>query len=413
MKKTLKIRLQKILVGIMFVFMFCALFVLSAMSGLRFFIPHYFNVVGTPFIEKNYVVIFQDNNDLRPTGGNIAGYGILNFKNGFFAGIDRSNALSKLDASELSNPDFVKTAEKISEIYELAENEVAPNGVFSIDIAVLEDLLEIVKKVNVAGISITRETAVEAIGSGEIELYALTSSLLTKAMLNPLVWRDTSDMIVKNLREKHIQIYFVNEQLQKAMEEKGWNGSWPKPEGDFLAIIESNLSETKSDRYIKRSVKYRLEIQESGENSYNLLGKVIIDLEHFGDFDDTISGILSGDFRIYLPHGTKLTKSNVGAKEINSDEFAIFETAVSLRPGQRQTLEYSIELPSEIFDGKHYHLDLIKQAGTDNDVYSIIIEVPGNFAVQSRYFDARENFAIFEGPLNRDRSLDFEIIETN
>ncbi|MBU1445811.1 DUF4012 domain-containing protein, partial [Patescibacteria group bacterium] len=275
MKQPLKTRLQKILVGILFLFMFCALFVLSALSGLRFFIPHYFNVAGMPFSEKSYVVIFQNNNELRPTGGNIAGYGTLNFKNSFFAGIDRSNALSKLDISDFSNPDFVKTAEKIAGIPEFNAGKIDPNGVFSIDITVLEDLLEIVKKVEINGVTITRETAVASIEAGELELSNLTSSLLTKAILNPLVWRDTSDMIVKNLREKHIQIYFVNKQLQKPIEEKGWSGSWPEPKGDFLAVVESNLSGSKSDRYIKRSVKYRLEINEISPNEYSLIGKII------------------------------------------------------------------------------------------------------------------------------------------
>jgi len=413
MEKTLKIRLQKILVGIVFTIMFCTLFVLSALSGLRFFIPYYFNIAGTPLATKSYVVIFQDNNKLRPTGGEIAGYGILNFRNGLFAGIDKSSVLADIDISQLSNPNFVKTAEEISEIYELAENEVIPNGVFSIDITVLEDLLEIVKKVNIAGVTITRETAVESIESGEIEIYALTSSLLTKAILNPLIWRETSDMIVRDLREKHIQIYFVNKSLQKAIEKKGWSGNWPEPTNDFLAIIESNSSGTKSDRYIQRSVKYRLEIHENQDGDYDLFGKIIIDLEHFGAFDNTVSGVLSGNFRIYCPHETKLIKSNVSTAQIDSDEFSVFETNVKLHPGERQTLEYSIKLPSEIFDGKHYHLDLIKQAGTDSDIYSAIIEVPINFKIQSKSFDAKENFAIFEGSLNRDQSLDFEIIETN
>ncbi|MBU1446015.1 hypothetical protein KKD70_01995, partial [Patescibacteria group bacterium] len=135
--------------------------------------------------------------------------------------------------------------------------------------------------------------------------------------------------------------------------------------------------------------------------------------EHFGNFDDTISGTLSGNFNIYLPYGTKLIKSNVGAKNIASDNFSIFETNVNLKPEQRQTLEYTVELPSKIFDGKKYNLDLIKQAGTIADSYSVIIEVPTNFAVKSNIFYTRENFAIFEEPLNRDRSLSFEMIETN
>jgi len=218
-------------------------------------------------------------------------------------------------------------------------------------------------------------------------------------------------MAVKNLNEKHILLYFFNEGLQRTIDEKIWGGAWPKPRGDYLAVVEANLAGMKSDRYIKRNVEYSLQLWEDIEKGgYVLTGKARIIMEHFGNYNVPISGPYSGYIRVYMPKGTKLKTSNVKTNTEVSDTNEIFGTIVKLKPGERQTLEYTFEMPQTIFNGKNYHLDIVKQPGTIDDNYSVIVEAPEGVTLTSDSFETRENYALWEGDLLKDRSFDFTVI---
>jgi hypothetical protein len=448
MKKKLS---KKILVVVLFIVLFFILFILSSLSGLRYFIPHYFSVAGGPFSEKNYLVLFQNNNELRPTGGFISAYGILKFKNGMFRGLEVNDVFGEIDDHEYINApypqeqllagrfyegytfrdanyyaNFPQSVTELMKMYRLTDTQTTFDGVIAVNSKVLEDMLEIVKEIEVWGLKFTPENTFELleysvhnIDHHDIEqikerkgiLGPLSSALIKKIAFSPLLWRDTSDMIVENLNEKHIQLHFFNSSLQKQMDKKGWSGIWPEPEGDFLAVVESNLAGMKSDRYIDRDVNYQLQIWEDpNEGDYTLTGNLTITMEHFGDYNVPISGPYSGYLRVYLPHGAKVKSANVTYKQENSSDYTILGTIVKLNPGNRQTIKYEIELPESLFNESSYHLDIVKQSGTINDNYSVVVEIPQGMTIQSDDFVTRENFAIWKNALYRDQSLDFTIL---
>lgn len=450
-KKFTKKKVRLTLLVILFVFLFFVLYVLSALSGLRFFIPHYFNIAGGPFAEKNYLVLFQNNNELRPTGGFISAYGILKFKNSFFNGIEIQDVFGDVADHEYIKPpypqaqlltgpfyqgytfrdanydgDFAKSAAELLRMYRLTDTETTFDGILAINMKVLEDVLDILKEVKVGDLVFTSENVfellefslhnidyhnIEEVKQRKNILGPLSKTIIKKVAFSPLTWRDVSDMVVRNLNEKHIQLHFFDTSLQNKLDKKRWTGTWPKPEGDFLAVVEANLAGMKSDRYIKRDINYRLELWEDIERGgYKLMGNVAITVEHFGDYNVPISGPYSGYFRTYMPKGTVLKDSNVTVYQKSSSDFSIFGTIVKLNPGERQTLVYTIELPQTIFSGTDYHLDLVKQSGTINDSYSIVVEAPQGMIIQSDDFETRENYAIWEDILVRDMSLDFTVL---
>lgn len=444
-KKKLKLYLWILLFAILFV----ALYVLSSLSGLRFFIPHYFNIAGGPFSEKNYLVLFQNNNELRPTGGFISAYGVMKFRNGFFAGLDIQDVFGDVADHEYVEPpypqkqlldgqfyqgytfrdanyyaDFPQTVAEVMKMYRMTDSETNFDGVIAVNLKVMEDLLDIVKYVRIGELQFTSgnvfemlEFSLHNIDYHDIEEVAkrksilgpLAKALIKETIFSPFKWREVSDMVVKNLNEKHIQLHFFNSSLQNAVNEKGWSGTWPQNDGDFLAVVEANLAGMKSDRYIKRDVKYRLQIWED-QGSYTLTGGTIIEMEHFGDYNVPISGQYQGYVRVYMPKGSKLTKANVSTHDDSTSEHTIYGTIVRLKPGERQTIELEYSIPSEVFKNKHYSLDLIKQAGTINDSYSVVVEAPQGTIIDSDDFEGRENYAIWEGNLLRDIELEFDLL---
>lgn len=446
-KKSLRV----LYLTLFFVILAFILFALSSLSGLRFFIPHYFGLAGGPFSEKNYLVLFQNNNELRPTGGFISAYGKLTFRNGIFAGLEVNDVFGEVDDHEyIQAPypqedllkgkfyqgytfrdsnyygDFPKSVSELMKMYRLTDSQTNFDGVIAVNSKVLEDMLKVVKKIEVWDMEFTPENVFELLeysvhnidhhDTEQIKerkgvLGPLSSALIKKITFSPLLWRETSDMIVNNLNEKHIQLHFFNSTLQKAVDEKGWSGTWPEPEGDFLAVVEANLAGMKSDRYINRDINYRLQIWENNDTGdYMLTGKIEVNMEHFGDYNVPISGPYSGYVRVYLPYGTKLKNANVSVTNEQSTEYTIFGTIVRMNPGDKQTISYEVELPQSVFDGSNYHLDVVKQAGTIDDTYSVIIEAPQGKSIKSDDFKTRENYAIWENSLLKDQSLDFTLL---
>ncbi|MFC1647434.1 DUF4012 domain-containing protein [Patescibacteria group bacterium] len=450
MTKLKKKKLRLYLYIALFVVLFFFLYVLSSLSGLRFFIPHYFNMAGGPFSEKNYIVLFQNNNELRPTGGFISAYGVAKFKNGFFKGIEINDVFGDIDDHEYIDPpypqkelmdgpfyqgytfrdanyyaDFPQSVSEIMRLYRLTDSETNFDGVIAVNLKVMEDLLDILDKIRVGDLEFTSgnvfellEFSLHNIDHHDVEEVAkrknilgpLAKALIKKSVFSPLKWREISDMVVRNLNEKHIQFHFFNSSFQDAIHNKGWSGTWPSATGDFFAVVESNLGGMKSDRYIQRDVNYRLEIFEDENNgNYTLTGKIRINMEHFGDYNVPISGKYKGYLRIYVPKGSSLQNANLSTQTEQLSDYTVFGTIVNLNPGEQKTLEYTYKLPSALFDGETYHLDIPKQAGTDADNYSVVIEAPQGLIIDGDDFETRENFAIWEGGLIRDLSLDFKI----
>lgn len=451
MSKLKKKKLRLYLYIALFIVLFFFLYVLSSLSGLRFFIPHYFDVAGGPFNEKNYIVLFQNNNEIRPTGGFISAYGVAKFKNGFFRGIEINDVFGEVADHEYIDPpypqkqlmdgpfyqgytfrdanyyaDYPQSVSELMRFYRLTDSETNFDGVIAVNLKVMEDLLDILGKVKIDDLEFTSgnvfellEFALHNIDYHNVEEVAqrknilgpLAKALIKKSAFSPLKWRSISDMIVKNLNEKHIQLHFFNSSFQNSIHNKGWSGTWPEPDGDFLGVVEANLGGMKSDRYIKRDVNYRLQIWENPEHdNYSLTGKVIIDMEHYGNHNVPISGLYKGYVRIYVPKGSELKSSNVTNQKEELADFTSFGTIVQLNPGERKTIEFEYLLPGTLFDGHDYHLDIPKQAGTDADNYSIIIDAPQGLIIKSDDFESRENYAIWEYGLIRDTFLEFEII---
>jgi len=362
-----KKRLKTGIIVTVFVFLFCVLFVLSAMGGLRFFIPNYFEIAGGPFSEKSYLLTFQDENQLTPSGGAVTKYGIIKFTNSMYAGFEKKDIPLFIN----SEPDFPKSVSQVLEAVNQAEAKTSFDGIIAVNSGVIDETL------NVIG-----------------------SERLKNIFFSPLSWREVSDIIVRNLNEKNIQLYFFNNGLQKKIEEKGWSGRWPIANGDFIAVVDSNTSGNNINGYIKRNIDYRL-------NLSNAQAHLIINIENFAS--DDAANLYNDIIKIYLAPGTVLQKSTSLTLPEKSLDYAVYSTKISLKPGERKTIDCIFKLTPEILNISFYHLDIVKQSGTKGDHYSVIVESPENWTPLSNDFEITGNTAIWEGFLYKDTQLNFSI----
>lgn len=401
-----------------FVALFVILYILSTLSGLRFFIPHYFSIAGTPFESKSYLLVLQNNNELRPAGGKIMAYGTVNFKNGLFNDIEVNNLDESITDHEYIeppypltgsytffdanyDPDFKNSANDLLEMYKLTNPDAEFDGVIALNVNVLKDVLDIIGDVEVNDEIINSATIFEKLENSDNEtLRDISKSIIAKSFWSILSWRNLSDMFVRNFNEKHIQLYVFDENLQEKLGNKGWSGVWPENfKGDFLATVEANLGENQINKYINRSLDYRL--------YYDYTGKVTYTIEHIDRSLEAEN--YYGYIRFYFPKKTELKSANVQIHYEENEDYYVAGSIVNLNPGDRKTIEITVELPDNIFDEDGYSLYIPKQSGTIRDSYSVIVEMPSGTEIESDSFEIHENIASWQGALFKDKLLELSI----
>jgi hypothetical protein len=310
---------------------------------------------------KRYLVVFQNNAEMRATGGFIGSFALLDVQNGEIKNIeipqggayDTEGGFTKnIIAPEplwLVNPlwhfwdanwwpDWPTSAEKLEWFYEKSGGPTV-DGVIALTPTVLEKMLEVIGPVDMTekyGVVITAENFWEtargvieekdlkykAAGSdasdNEAKPKAIIGDLAEKILAEMPKRLDSRDKLLKlvksfeqSLDEKHILFYFNDPELQNAAEEYGWDGELKHSSRDYLSVINSNIAGGKSDRKIKETINITAEVQEDG----SIVNTLKIKREHAGLKFVDLTGVRNVDWmRIYVPLGSKFLSASGFAK---------------------------------------------------------------------------------------------------
>lgn len=289
--------------------------------------------------EKTYLLIFQNNNEIRPTGGFIGSYGEIKIKNGQVTKIDIPGEGSyALQGTLLANlipptplqllqprwefrdanwfPDFPTSAKKLMWFYEKSGGP-SVDGVIAIDTNPLLDLMKIVGPVDLPehSLTINETNFIDAIQKKvEVDydktknqpkevLSDLAPIILEKIFNNKNNLLPLLSLINNNLAQKHIQFFFTDPLLQKNITAQGWAGEIKNNDGgDFLSVINTNIGGEKSDRVIEQNIRHEAKILEDG----SILDKITVTRKHLGGADPFSNAKNNSYVRFYVPEGSQL-----------------------------------------------------------------------------------------------------------
>ncbi len=412
----------------------------------------YASFTGFPFGSRDYIVLFQNNYELRPTGGFISTYGVLEFNHGIYGGINFQDVYGDIDEHEyvepplvLSalledenymghtfrdanfDPDFTVSADDIIDFYKLTNPDARIDGVIAADFAFLETLVAKYEPLYVEGYELTEDNLFETLSTAvsDIDRHSeeelanrknITSPLVKKIITKTIIlpWRVKSmlNTLAQGFEEKHVLAAFTRSGMAKSFAKRNWDGAMPQSDaGDFLAINDANYGGMKSNRYLTHDVQYELEVTDSKDVLGNpvINASVSVTLSHEGGWNTPLSGSYTGYLRTMVPLGAEIVEGGSVSEDRTDSE--VLGEMIELQPGESVTYTYSYELPEYVWvDGKYY-LHLHKQPGTIADHYRVIVRVPEGMTLDAPLFDVRENIAFFETNLLTDMNLDFITIE--
>ncbi|MDD5489594.1 MAG: DUF4012 domain-containing protein [Candidatus Moranbacteria bacterium] len=371
--------------------------------------------------EQTFLVLFQNDMELRPGGGFIGSFGIVKTKNGKIADLevhDTGNFDQSIPNTENPpapiaeafpfkgwkmrdsnwSPDFRVNAEKAEYFYKLGggsafaeasadDKSLADksadkknfDGVIAVNTDILNSILDITGPVKINGYpgQYNDQTAVlqleyqvekgfiqQGITKGERKniLGELAAVLIGKSRNFSISEQlELAQKIEEHLKRKDIQFFFKDEALQKEIDALNWGGRVKDSEGDYLMIVDANLNSLKSDICIRRKLDYAVDLR--GENPQAVLN---ITYEHTCRAKDWMTADYHDWLRVYVPEDSFLLESSgqEGSVTLSNElDKKVFGMKVFVPIGEKKTITLKYSLPKEI-TGENYHLLLQKQSGS-------------------------------------------------
>lgn len=303
---------------------------------------------------KRYLMLFQNSNELRPTGGFMGSLALLDIKEGkvekvnvpqggpydlkagFFENVTSPKPLWLInpnfnfwDANWFA--DFPTSAELILKYWEKSGGPTV-DGVITINSNVMVEFLKIIGPINLEergrifnSDNFIQETQkiveIEDVGDAP---KAVIGEMMTKVLDKifndkDLDYLQTLKLFNDSMRNKDIQIYFPDNSLELIINNYGWGGSMIDTSGDYLAVINTNIGGGKTDASVKEKLSHDVNVLSNG----TIIDTLKIERTFIAEKDNPFSrGVNKTYLRIYVPQGSKLLEAR-GFEDFPEEEYMI------------------------------------------------------------------------------------------
>ncbi len=391
------------------------------------------NLLGEPK-EKKYLVIFQNDKEIRPTGGFITAYSVFRLSQGIIH-VDTSGDIYVLDNSisgkskaprpileylpkvPLFNlrdsnlsPDFIASMETFKSMYAKSSGPDV-DGIIAVDTYALVGAMNILGEITAAGVTFnTKEdprcgcpqviykleeiadTPVQA-DFRYVDVYAVNAArkniigdlmyaIMNKAFSSSpkLYWGPLFQEMVNQTSQKHIFFYVYDKSAQTGLEALNASGKILPFEGDYLHINEANFGGAKSNLFTTEDVTQNYKKESDGTitktitiNYKNPFSPSDCNLER-GKL--CLNAVLRNWIRIYVPKGSKMLDSQGSeVKMITYDELGktVFEGFLTVRPKGIAKFTISYTLPFKLANNSPLPALYQKQGGTPGFDYTVLV----------------------------------------
>jgi len=380
--------------------------------------------------EQSYLVLSQNSDELRPSGGYISTYGWMTVRNGRITDYSYSpttatspNPPGAQFANEIQVPewwiqygqpiyaawdgswyaDFPKTAEMAMWYYNAGNNPRSPvSGVLSIDIRGFEAILKSLGSVVVPGYEevVTPENFRTIVYAKSAEnqaddlhkrfIASIYQQIFTdwqNASADPEVNARLLGAVLEALQQKHIMFYSADENVNVAVNLLGWSGAQTSATGeDYLLTADANLG-NKSNRSIVRQLTLDVDIQPDG----SLVNRAAIAYDYSARVANNDPGynppfLGPADYnnllQVFTPLGSAIIEStnfNSDPETVYTDTHTIFVSRLTVPFDGSERFQLSYRTPPlvEAFGPyQRYTLVLQKQPGTLGDQANVQITLP-------------------------------------
>lgn len=354
-----------------------------------------------PDTEARLLLLSQDTLELRPTGGYIGSYGVLHFSRGT-ARLERYEATDALPPPspplptpaglssylytpwQLSNanwfPDFPTTAEAATELYK-RQGGGEVDGVLALTELATARLIGALGSLKLPSYA---EPVVEAGFElrvlHEIELkvpldvprkkFLIEMADVLFARLFDLPAERlpaVADALKRSIGGGDVQLWFRDPARQHLVAGTEASGALPTNPGDFLMVVDANMTGSKANLETVKQVDYSVERRPDAR----LVAHLRVEIRNQGAAND-LNPLYNSYLRIYAPAGSVLLNHAFPTRHLGRDgPFEVFAHPLVVRPESQESMTLDYLLPTSVAPGNEYNLTWVRQVGTGRDVFNV------------------------------------------
>ncbi|HRN96821.1 MAG TPA: DUF4012 domain-containing protein, partial [Candidatus Levybacteria bacterium] len=394
--------------------------------------------------EKNYLVLFQNNGELRPTGGFIGSVGELRIKNGRVEefviqdvydidGQIKTHTEPPFVVRRYLQPhlylrdsnfalDFQEAATTAAQLYREGGGETV-DGVIGIDYDVLKKVIEVTGPLTLptynktidekTGFDFIQSTIEDTFSPGNSQKRGLLSEIfsqLTFKLESPQNLFAIAKTLPELVEQKHILFAFKDPVLQEIFTVQKYGGTLTSQRNtqtntlpEYLMVNEANIGINKANTSITRTVSLYQRLSEKslvsnatltldnarGKEAYKVYVRFVVpqtstfeELSINGTVTPTTTAITSA--RLYEAPSFTPPK-DIELTQENYQDKTVFGFVHTVPAGKKDTftMTYSrdIQLPTESFI---YELTYQTQPGTHNTPFALSLEFPDTFTAHDK-----------------------------
>ena len=386
--------------------------------------------------KKKYMVLFQNNTELRPTGGFIGSYALVEMGNGkilSYSFHDVYEADGQLKAhvdpplpirdvmgqpnwflrDSNFDPDFSLSAQRAMWFLEKETGENV-DGVIGVNLNVATGLIGVLGSVYLPDYREEIDASnflIKATVNSQKDFFPGSTAKrdFIRSVANAMIYKAVDgkstdyiklvSAISDSLERKDILIYMQDKKVQEMIEEAGWGGRvvdvscvFKNCGADFFMSVDANLGVNKANLYVSRNVSVEKQLGIDGI----MKTKAVVSYTN-----ESPSGVFpGGDYkdytRILLPVDVNIEDILADGKSILSD------VVVNLYGNDKKSVEFLVEVlansKKEIIakyempfgrDVESYQLIVEKQAGDSGGTLNLSFAFPPGYDAKARNFKPR------------------------
>ncbi len=388
--------------------------------------PAWLNLLGMDG-PRTYLVLVQNNHELRATGGFLSAVGTVTVDQGRLVDLDFADSYDYfqetleypwapepvqrymgIDLMLLRDanwsPNLPTTAELVRWLY-ARETGHTVDGIVTVDLNAVKYLVRALEPLYVAdtAAAITADNMEQQLirlweqpggddGSpvSDAEWWerrkdfvpTMVQAMLARLREGEVRPLELATALHAALADRSVQVWLADGAAQQAMADRGWDGSLRhRPGEDFLAVVDANLGYNKVDAVLRRALAYTVRWPDGPEQPAEATLELTYTHPAQGSdpdctptprYGETYADIIARCYfdyvRVYAPAGSELVAAEGLAPDSvtsrrGEENTQEFAGYFVLPPGGSQRVTWTYRLPAGI-SPDDYRLSLLRQAGT-------------------------------------------------
>jgi len=392
-------------------------------SALARLAPELLGVEGA----RTYLLLAQNSDELRATGGFISGAGLVQVDQGQLGEMDFTDSYTifnpdidhplappdleqAMDAQILLfrdanwSADYPTSARVAQALYQL-DTGAATDGVIAFDLEATQRIVAALEPLTLPGYPepitaanvltamrqiwadpLATENTVAEAGKSDWWLYRkdfmgdLAGAARARLESGQVDFGQLARALYTSLQEKHVLVTVNDPATATLLAEAGWSGAVTPGDGDYLLVVDSNVGWNKVNSLVQRTTNYSVAPQADGslladlELVYRHQGEASDQpCEHVARYGDSYEEMMRRCYfnyiRVLVPAGAELLSAEGFEQDqvtVKSGERDTTQLAGSLitPSGATRSVRLSYRLPSGLLSDDVYRLRVQKQPGT-------------------------------------------------